>query len=467
MRTFDIVIVGAGLAGCTAAIAAARRGKSVCMIERGRKPGSKNVIGGILYTPVLDRLIPDFSSTAPVERHVVARNFSMLNDTSHIGMEMRSADFEEGPNKNHSYTIRRTEFDPWLVQKAKEAGAMVVTSTVVDSLLHEDDDPARAVVGVRCRRENGDIGAKVVILAEGANALVAEKENLRPKTLPSEAMLGVKEVLQLDRTRLEDRFALEGDAGRGYEFYGDPTHGGFGSGFVYTNRDSISVGVNASLSHLTRLKISPPLLLDRFKKHPSVAALIRGAEPIEYCAHLLPISSTQRMPTIARDGLILAGDAARFANMSHYKELTNLVTASGEAAGETACDAIDAGNTTAKGLAGYKKRLEAGFVFRDMKKYAKLPELLERSPDLLERYPRLLVDAFVTHFTIGDKPKDDVEKEMMRAWNREIKPAQARRAMMDFLDASGISLVQIMKTMGTASLKPSNWFGKTDGAHEE
>lgn len=453
-RDFDVVVVGAGLGGCVAALTVARAGRSVAIIERGRRAGSKNVIGGVLYTPVLERLFPDFVAAAPLERHVVARGFAFLTRDSHFSFEVRSEEFAAPPRYNRAFTVRRAAFDPWLLDQARAAGAVVVPGTVVEELLHERDDPARAVVGVRCGRAGGEIGAQVVIVAEGANALLAEKAGLRPQTRSDQVLLGVKELLQLDRGVIEDRFALEDDGGRALEFFGDPACGGFGSGFVYTNTDTISVGLAVSLSHLARQRMTPPELLDRFKAHPSVRPLLRGAEPVEYCAHLLPTGAADDPPTLARDGLLLVGDAARLANMSHYKEITNLVTASGEAAGLAAVEALARGDVSVRGLAGYETRLRAGFVLKDIRKYARLAALVERSPVLLERYPRLLVASLVKHFAVSERPKDEVERDILRAWNREARPAEVRRDLVNVLEAMGFSLVPLMRKMVAPAVRP-------------
>jgi electron transfer flavoprotein-quinone oxidoreductase len=455
-RGYDVVVVGAGLAGCTAALAAARRGRSVAIVDRGRRAGCKNVIGGILYAPVLDRLLPRFSETAPVERHVVSKTLGFLTQGDGLSLELRSQAFASPPRYNQSYTVRRTAFDPWLLEQARGAGAEVVLSTTVEALLHEGGDPARPVVGVRCGREGGDIRAHVVILAEGANALLAESAGLRPPAAPREALLGVKELLRLDRGVLEDRFALEGDEGRAFEFFGDPAQDGFGSGFLYTNKETLSVGLAVSLTHLARLSLRPHELLDRFKAHPSIRRLIRGAEPVEYCAHLLPTASARGMPELSRDGLLLAGDAARLANMSHYKELTNLATASGLAAGEAAADAVRSGDASRRGLAGYQARLAAGFALKDVRKYARLADLLESRPDLIGRYPRRLVESFVAHFTVSEKPKEEVEREILRAWNQAAKPADLRRDLLDVLEACGFPLAPLIRGMLQPSLR-SGW----------
>ncbi len=453
-RDFDVVVVGAGLGGIVAALTVARAGRSVAVVERGRRSGSKNVIGGVLYTPVLDRLIPDLAAVAPLERHMVSRSFAFLTGDSHFSFEVRSETFAAPPYYNRAFTVRRTAFDPWLLDQARAAGAVLVPGTVVEGLLHERDDPAGPVVGVRCGRAGGEIGAKVVVLAEGANALLAEEAGLRPRTRSDQVLLGVKETLQLDRGVLEDRFALEGNGGRALEFFGDPARGGFGSGFLYTNSDTLSVGLAVSLSHLSRQKLTPPELLDRFKCHPSVRPLLRGAEPVEYCAHLLPTGAAEGPPTLTRDGLLLVGDAARLANMSHYKEITNLVTASGEAAGAAAVEALARGDVSARSLAGYEQRLRAGFVLKDLRKFARLAALVEGSPVLLERYPRLLVESFVKHFTVSERPKDEVERDILRAWNREARPAEIRRDLVSVLEAMGFSLVPLMREMVAPALRP-------------
>lgn len=454
-RDFDVIVVGGGLSGCTTALAVARAGLSVCVVERGRRAGSKNVIGGILYTPILDRMFPKLAEEAPLERHVVSRSFSFLTSDSHVSLEVGSAAFDSPPVYNRSYTVRRTAFDAWLMQQVKNAGGTVLSQTVVDELIHGSNGSAGAVVGVRCGQRNGDLLGKVVILAEGANAILAESERLRPRTQPNQAMLGVKEVLQLDENVIASRFGLEGDAGRGFEFFGDPALGGFGSGFLYTNRDTLSVGLAASLTHLTHLKAKPYDLLDRFKRHPSVRPLLADAEPLEYCAHLLPVSASDGMPDLVHDGLLLVGDAARLANMSHHKELTNLVTGSALAAAETAVEAVEAGDTSAEGLAGYESRLRSSFVLKDLEKYSRLGELLEQSPDLLAKYPPLLVDSFVSQFTISERSKGEVEREILRNFNRAAKPAEFRRDLVAVLEACGFSLVPILKKAVQPVLSPS------------
>src|SRR5207302_374949 len=81
------------------------------------------------------------------------------------------------------------------------------------------------------------------------------------------------------------------------------------------------------------------------------------------------------------DGVLVAGDAAMMVNNLH-REGSNMAMAAGRMAGETAIQAKRAGDWSARSLAQYRELLEASFVLQDLRKYRRLPDLVERRPDL-------------------------------------------------------------------------------------
>ena len=90
-EVFDVVIVGGGLAGCAAAYALAKAGVEVVVAERGAFSGSKNMTGGRLYGHSLEKLIPGFAESAPVERLITRERLSFLTDDSATTMDFASA----------------------------------------------------------------------------------------------------------------------------------------------------------------------------------------------------------------------------------------------------------------------------------------------------------------------------------------------------------------------------------------
>ena len=82
MADYDAIVVGAGLAGSTAAYCMAKAGLSVLILERGDTAGSKNVTGGRLYGHSLERVIPGFAKEAPIERVVTREVISMMTEDS-------------------------------------------------------------------------------------------------------------------------------------------------------------------------------------------------------------------------------------------------------------------------------------------------------------------------------------------------------------------------------------------------
>ena len=373
---YDAIVVGAGPAGSAAALVMARAGMNVLLLERGEYPGAKNVSGAAFYgSPILNEVLPNFWEEAPVERYLTRRTLAMMSPESSLAVDFRTAHFAEPPY--NGFTVMRPKFDRWLASKAEQAGVTLVASTVVDDLLYDGAGREGRVVGVRTRRADGDVHADIVIACDGVNSFLAKKAGLQGTFDPKQISLGVKEVIGLDRTVLEDRFHLQGDEGAVAEYVGDITAEVKGGGFLYTNKDSIAIGVIGQLSSFAEQKQRPYELLERFKAHPSIAPLVRGGKPREYSAHLIPEAGLAMMPKLYRDGMLIAGDAAAFCFATGlYLEGINYALQSGFAAGETAILARDSKDHSANSLARYKDRLTARHVLTDFEKFKHAPEYI-------------------------------------------------------------------------------------------
>jgi electron transfer flavoprotein-quinone oxidoreductase len=411
---FDAIVVGAGPAGNAAAYTMAKNGLNVLQLERGEYPGSKNVQGAILYADALEKIIPDFHEDAPLERHVIEQRIWMMDDTSHTGMHYRSEDFnEEKPNR---YTIIRAQFDRWFSAKVREAGAIVLCETTVTELVK---DTKGNVIGVLTDRHGGPLLADVIVLAEGVNGLVGQRSGLRDELKPENVALAVKEMHFLPQEVVESRFNLRGDAGVVIEAMGTVTKGMTGTGFLYTNRESISIGIGCIVEDLTKSGIKPYNLLDFFKQHPSIAPLLAGSEVKEYVAHLIPEGGFRAMPEIHGNGWVVAGDAAHLVNAVH-REGSNLAMTSGRIVGETIVYLKRRREPcTAANLAEYRKRLEDSFVLKDMRKYQKIPGLLHNNPQLLSLYPRMMSGIAQTWLRVDGKAKTAKESEIFKSVRKQ------------------------------------------------
>ncbi len=392
--SFDAVVVGAGPAGSAAALALARAGRSVVMVERGLFPGSKNVYGGVVYGRVLDDIIPNWWEQAPVERWVVRRSTMMMTGTQSLSIDYRTEAWGRPPF--NGMTVLRSQFDSWLAAKATESGARLLTSTVATGLVR---DGAGRVVGVSTDRDGAVLHAKVVVACDGVNSFLSKEAGLLPAAESSHYTLGLKEVLELPADAINDRFGVRSHEGVDIEILGC-TRGIPGGGFLYTNADSVSVGVVVSLPQLAESKVRPEELIADLKEHPSIAPFLRGATLREYAAHLIPEGGYDTMPVLATDGMVVAGDAAAMTLAAGmWLEGVNFAIGSGDAAGRAVDRAIATGDTSAHGLSSYRADLEGQFVLADHKRLRKAPALV-LSERVQQRYPGLLCDLAEGMFTV-------------------------------------------------------------------
>lgn len=159
-------------------------------------------------------------------------------------MTMDYCNGDETSPSQRSYSVLRSKFDARLMEQAEEAGAQLITGIRVDNLVQRDGK----VVGVEA---DGDvIEAKTVILADGVNSILAEKLGMAKRVKPTDVAVGVKELIELPKSVIEDRFQLQGNQGAACLFAGSPTDGLMGGGFLYTNENTLSLGLVCGLHHL-------------------------------------------------------------------------------------------------------------------------------------------------------------------------------------------------------------------------
>jgi electron transfer flavoprotein-quinone oxidoreductase len=387
---FDAAVVGAGPAGISAAYTMAKAGANVAVIERGEFPGSKNVIGGVLYIKTLNDILPGFWKEAPLERSVVEHSYRLMGRSDFSTISYRHTGSMEAPN---GFTVLRSKFDRWYAKKAEEAGATMITKTNVTELLREGGK----VVGVRTDR--GDLRADVTVVSEGANTMLSEKAGLIAKPRPEQMAVAVREIISLPADRISERFGLREGEGAAIHYIGSAFRGLVGFGFVYTNRDSLSVGLGATISTMMKAKVRPYDLMERFKEEPSVAPYIAGGLVKEYQAHMIPEGGYGGMPRLSAAGVLVAGDSAMLSNPI-TGEGADLAVLSGKLAGETAALARKARDFSAGYLDMYRRALASSFVLKDMKKQAGLLHYIEENLDIIDKYPEAVNAALEEWFRV-------------------------------------------------------------------
>ena len=428
MEKTGVVVVGAGLAGASAAYAAAKAGAEVVLVERGPRAGTKSVSGGLLYTFALARLFPEFwkDETCPVERAISRNVLSLLTKTQATSIDYYDSAFAKPPY--NSFSVLRAKLDPWLVGQAEAAGAAPVFGQQVDGLVREGG----RVVGIKLGEE--EFHADVVILAEGFNSLAARAAQLE-HDIPAETMgVGVKQVIELPTGEVERRFQLKGNEGFQMTATGLPA-GIAGGGFLYTNRDSISIGMILNLKAVVEHQVPMYEVLEDFKQHPLISRYLDGGTLLEYSGCVVNEGGLEAVPSLFGDGYLLAGSAGQmFLNTALTLRGMDFAIESGGIAGAVAAEASKAHDGSAGFLRRYADRLASSFVLRDLTVHRRYPKVFE-SPRLYGLYPEMVANLLHRAYFVDGSAREHLTRMVWSVQRGRVSPLTLGRDLLEVVRA--------------------------------
>ncbi|MEM4231962.1 MAG: hypothetical protein QXM77_05470, partial [Candidatus Nitrosocaldus sp.] len=293
MDRFDAVIVGGGSAGLAALMELSKLGVQAVLLESGKPVGSKNISGGILYSKNypygkvynVEDIYPNFQDEAPVERRITRYYLNALS-----GNKVYTIDLTEAHNyrTNFAYSVLMARLNRWFAERAEEEAAKmgggIVDGVHVRDIIWMDDSSSsssgNSSNSIIITDELEEFGARAIIAADGVNSEVALISNARGKFKPESLYQGVKCVVRLPEDIIDERFDVSNDEGVAHLFAGDISRGHNGGGFLYTNRDTLSVGLVYHLDSLLKSPIEPYNLLNEFLTIPVITNYIVDEVPV-------------------------------------------------------------------------------------------------------------------------------------------------------------------------------------------
>jgi electron-transferring-flavoprotein dehydrogenase len=393
---YDVVIVGAGPAGLSAAIrlkqlAAEKNAEiSVCVLEKGSEVGAHILSGAVVDPRSLDELIPDWRDKGcpMAETPVTDNQHWVLTKKRRFKLpEFISPGFMH--NKG-TYTGSLGNLCRWLAGQAEELGVEIFPGFAAAEILYSDDGKVKGVA-------TGDMGvardgthkpdyqpglelhAKYTFFSEGARGhltrQLVDRFDLRADCEPQVYGLGIKELWDIDP---ENHVP-----GRVIHSQGWPLSesGSDGGGFLYHQANG-----QVALGFVTWLNYSNPYLspfheLQRWKTHPAIAEILKGAKRVSYGARAISDGGFQSVPKLVMPGAALIGDSAGFLNVPRIKG-THTAMKTGMMAAEAAFEAVQAGREGDE-LTAYPDAYDASWVKKELSVVRNVLPLVEKYGEFL------------------------------------------------------------------------------------
>lgn len=391
---FDVIVVGAGPAGATAAALLAKHGRSVLVLERDQFP--RYHVGESLVPfcySTLKRLgmVEKLNATDFVKKHSV----QFATTDGRMSQPFYFSDHLDGHPAGQTWQVERSIFDTMMVDNAREHGAQVRFGVAAKQVIKNDSG---AVVGLEALDESGQpikLHASAVIDASGRNGFSANAMGWKRKRDPELNKIALWTYYK-GGTRGEGR-----DEGATTVAY-IPDKGWFWH--IPLHDDRISLGVVGNKDYLYRDGLKDPLaVIEReIGCNKWIEEVMQDAE--QFGETWVTGEYSYRSEHSATDGLVLTGDAFSFMDPV-FSTGVFLALVSGELAADAIHEALEAGDVSAANFEQYTDQFQHAIEAMRKLVYAFYTEgfsfgkLLKKHPQLRSDLTDCLIGKVCTDFT--------------------------------------------------------------------
>jgi electron-transferring-flavoprotein dehydrogenase len=380
----DVLIVGAGPAGLACALHLANLIKkynepggaaggptlsteNIYVLEKGREVGAHQLSGAIMNPKALAELVPDFKNSAPLDTPVTDDAALIFTNNSSLRFPLTPPPFKNKGN----YVVSLNKIVKWMGGLVEAAGVNLFTPFGGASLIYEGEGIAGVITEDKGVDKNGkpkanytpgyELRAKVTVLAEGTRGSLTkqlvEKKNLA-NINPQTYGLGIKELWDVQPGRIQPGFVAHT---LGWPISADM----YGGGWIYgLANNRVSIGLVVALEY-SDPRFNPHAAFQQWKTHPFLKQILDGGKLVRYGAKSLPYGGWYAMPRNYLDGGLIIGDSGSFLDSQRLKGI-HLAMKSGMLAAETIFEALKAGDTSAKTLSEFPKKVEQSYIKKEL-----------------------------------------------------------------------------------------------------